>query len=90
TYLSRARVLANILSIKGYKNINQKSGIKEIALKIDLEKIEKLNGERKIIKNLNNYRKKLITPLFNLFFGKTTEHHHDSKSPKMHRLAEIY
>ena len=89
TYLTRSRVLANILSIKGYNNINPKSKIKEIALKIDSEKVDNLS-KLSIIKNINTYRRNLIIPLFDMFFRKEIRYSLNHENPKIFKLTEIY
>ncbi|WP_312509653.1 hypothetical protein [Chryseobacterium culicis] len=89
TYLTRSRLLANILSIKGYSNINPKSRIKEIALKIDSEKVDNLN-KLSIIKNIDTYRRNLIIPLFNMFFGKEIRYILNHENPNIFKLTEIY
>lgn len=73
TYLTRARLLANIFTIPDYRNINTKSTLKEVNLYRDSTKDyrEMVRGERvnwsKIF--LENFRKKIIFPLFKVMFN---------------------
>eukprot|EP01090_Pellita_catalonica_P015222 TRINITY_DN406_c0_g1_i7.p1 TRINITY_DN406_c0_g1~~TRINITY_DN406_c0_g1_i7.p1 ORF type:complete len:694 (+),score=91.38 TRINITY_DN406_c0_g1_i7:1034-3115(+) len=80
-YLTRSRLLANLLSIKGFYNIYEKSTIKSIELKNDIRK-DKFQDDKKKVEE----REKVLEPLFRKYFPNDTyEINSDRKD-----LAENY
>nr|WP_315252062.1 hypothetical protein [uncultured Flavobacterium sp.] len=73
TYLTRARLLANIFTIPDYRNINIKSTLKEVKLYRDSTKDyrEIVKGEKVVYSEifLENFRKKIIYPLLKIMFN---------------------
>ncbi len=75
TYLTRSRLLANILSIEDYKDINSKSNIKTIVLFRDQKKFDKY----KLLENkstprfseefINDFIDKILKPLYVKMFS---------------------
>jgi predicted ATPase len=75
TYLTRSRLLANIISIEDYRNINSKSKIKTVELYRDRFKydnyifLEDKKTERFTISFINKFRKSILIPLFEKMFS---------------------
>jgi hypothetical protein len=78
TYLTRARLLANIFTIPNYRNINAKSALKVVELYRDRTKDyrELVRGEKVIYSEifLENFRKKIVSPLFKIMFKEEADY----------------
>jgi len=75
TYLTRSRLLANILSIEDYRDVNSKSKIKHIELKRDEKKFNKYSFLDNKLQNIrfteefiNEFIEKIIKPLYEKMF----------------------
>lgn len=75
TYLTRSRLLANILSIQNYGDVNSKSKIKHIKLNRDEKKFNKysfLDNEHQYVRFtqdfIDEFIKKIIKPLYEKMF----------------------
>ncbi|EHQ04022.1 hypothetical protein [Gillisia limnaea] len=90
TYLTRSRLLANILSINDYDDINPKTSISKIQLFLGDNKNYKFleSGEVRFTSNyIQKFRENIIKPLYALMFS--TEDYPIIKGGIM-ELAEIY
>lgn len=90
-YLTGSRLLANILSIPDYRDVNPKSPIDKIELYIDELKVYNFldTGESRFTDGfISDFRANIIEPLFNLTF------HNEMKYPsidnEVKKIAEIY
>ena len=91
TYLTSSRLLANILSIEDYKNINPKSPIHKIELYLDERKDYRFleNGEERFTEKFKiRFRKNILIPLFKLTFNEEIEYPETRSDIFNH--AEIY
>lgn len=90
TYLTRSRLLANILSIKGYDDINPKASIDKIKLFLDEFKYYKFleSGEVRFTDGfIAKFREHIIKPLYRWMFE--TENY-PSIDNDIKETAEIY
>jgi len=91
TYLTSSRLLANILSIRNYTNINPKSLISNIELYFDERKDYRFleGGEENFTQFfIEKFRENIIKPLFELSFNSEVEYPNIDSEIK--RYAEIY
>lgn len=91
TYLTGSRLLANILSIRNYTNINPKSLISNIELYFDERKDYRFlkDGEENFTEFfIEKFRENIIKPLFELSFNSEVEYPNIDSEIK--RYAEIY
>jgi predicted ATPase len=82
-YLTRSRLLANILSIEYFKNIHKKSSIRSIEIKQDIKKDKSISDSKRI-----EISGKIIKPLFKMFFPGEGEYP-SIDSTKL-KIAEAY
>ncbi len=83
-YLTRSRLLANLLSIKGFDNIYEKSSIECIELKNDISKDQTHDEKTK-----HEEREKVLIPLFKKYFTED-EYVIDSKRKEVAENYLIY
>lgn len=91
TYLTSSRLLANILSIRDYTNINPKSLISKIELDFDERKDYRLldnHQERFTNTFIEQFRALIIKPLFELSFNNEIEY--PNIDTELKRYVEIY
>lgn len=91
TYLTGSRALANILSIKDYKDINPKSPISEFELYFDKNKDYRVleNGTPRFSDDfIMKFRKNILNPLFKMMFK--GEFSYPLLNSEIERYAEIY
>lgn len=91
TYLTSSRLLANILSIRNYTNINSKSLISKIELYFDERKDYRTleNGEERFTQPfIQEFRALILKPLFDLSFHSEIEY--PDIDTEIKRYAEIY
>lgn len=91
TYLTASRLLANILSIRNYTNINQKSSIGNIELYFDERKDYRFleNGEERFTQTfIEEFRELILKPLFEISFH--NEIVYPNIDSEIKKYAEIY
>lgn len=91
TYLTSSRLLANILSIRNYTNINSKSLISKIELYFDERKDYRTleNGEERFTQPfIQEFRALILKPLFDLSFHSEIEY--PDIDTEIKKYAEIY
>lgn len=89
--LTRARVLANILSIKDYKDINSKSKISDVELYFNIKKDHRFlkDGSQRFSDDfILKFRNKLLSPLYIMTFN--DEYVYPEIDTEIKRYAEIY
>ena len=91
TYLTSSRLLANILSIRNYTNINPKSLISKIELYFDERKDYRFleSGELRYTATfIEEFRSLILKPLFEMFFNSEIEY--PIIDNEINKYAEIY
>ncbi len=89
--LTRARLLANILSISNYKNINRKSAIDSIELFFDNRKDYKFLGNNELRFThsfVQKFRELIIIPLYKLTFNESINY--PEINTEIKKYAELY